>query len=511
MALTEYVIMPKADYTAVCDAIRTKTGKIDLIKSGDMEGEILGISTGIDTSDATATASCILEGETAYVNGKKITGTIPIRDANDMEISDNRVTVSSGYYPNDYFVELLGSNNESWSESFTDIPSNSLTGNGIIRYVTFMNHDGTVEYGKKACIADEDCVDPVSAGLLATPTRESTAQYNYTFSGGWATEPNGGIDSNALKAVTEDRTVYANFIAAVRYYTITYYDSDGTTVLKTESLAYGATPSYEPTKTGYTFDGWTTEVIPVTENVNYVAKWFEKVDFASLTWAQIATYAEAGNADKYIELGAEKTFTTQAGVTVTARIIGFNHDDLADGTGKAGLTLEVDTSASNQSIGGGTNVWYSSSAVAYARKIWWGNSEIRTYWNTENNSSFILQGNLPSDLKKVIKKVRKKAYNTVDSVMSYSDDYIWLPSSKELGFTVSGSIRDEGECYAIYTPGKDQLTAYPELITYNNGNAVKHLTRSKESSTTVGAVSATGTKDSFTLGTTGYAFPCFCI
>jgi hypothetical protein len=41
MALTDYVIMPGVDYQAACDAIRAKTGRTDLIKSGELAKEML--------------------------------------------------------------------------------------------------------------------------------------------------------------------------------------------------------------------------------------------------------------------------------------------------------------------------------------------------------------------------------------------------------------------------------------------------------------------------------------
>ena len=89
-----------------------------------------------------------------------------------------------------------------------------------VRYVTFMSHDGAVELGKKAVAVGDDCAVPIARGIFDTPTKESSAQYDYSFVG-WATTPNGAWDEAALDAVSEDRTVYAAYANVVRNYTIT--------------------------------------------------------------------------------------------------------------------------------------------------------------------------------------------------------------------------------------------------------------------------------------------------
>lgn len=139
--------------------------------------------------------------------------------------------------------------------------------------VTFMSEDGSTLLGRKAVMDGDTCGDPVSSGLIETPTKESSVQYDYSFAG-WSTTAGGEAENDALSNITGDRTVYAAFVETTRSYTINFYDGDDNTLLTTMTCEYGTTPSYVPEdKDGYTFAGWNTDIVPVTGDADYYAQW----------------------------------------------------------------------------------------------------------------------------------------------------------------------------------------------------------------------------------------------
>lgn len=81
----------------VANAIRTKKETTEQIPAENFDQEILSIETGIDTSDATATANDIISSKTAYVNGEKITGAIPNNGELNITPSTETQSIPAGY------------------------------------------------------------------------------------------------------------------------------------------------------------------------------------------------------------------------------------------------------------------------------------------------------------------------------------------------------------------------------------------------------------------------------
>lgn len=80
--------------------------------------------------------------------------------------------------------------------------------------------------------------NPIDRGLVSTPTRPSTAQYNYTFSK-W--------EYNFNIPITADTVIYAKYDEETRWYKVTWYETnaDNATKLLTKEYEYGKEAVYD--------------------------------------------------------------------------------------------------------------------------------------------------------------------------------------------------------------------------------------------------------------------------
>lgn len=313
------------------------------------------------------------------------------------------------------------------------------------------------------------------------PTKTSTAQYDYHFSR-W----NGDFDT----AMTSAREFYAVYTNTTRRYNVYFYN-DTKLLYTVENVPYGSSAYYSgatPTKLGvenpdeYVFKGWVPEPENITGETNCYALFkftgylFGKLgktdgedygygtvdnpnwDAINAYWSIIESDADAYrngalSKDDFIAkypIGARMIVPINLSdglVYADVEIIGHNHDNLADGSGKSPLTffcvdLPQILHRMNEE---------SSNAGGYAA------SEMREYLNVK------VFGALPIKLQEIIKPVYKISDGgSANKTLITTTDNCWLASYDEVGL-ISGNnnLSGQGEIYSsIFSTSKDTRKKY---------------------------------------------------
>lgn len=183
--------------------------------------------------------------------------------------------------------------------------------------------------------------------------------------------------------------------------------------------------------------------------------------FSENEWAAIIEACHANEVpDEWVADGTCYKDMDIGGTSYRIDIIGKNHDDLADGTGKAPLTFQLhdcytetkQMNPTNTNVGGWTNCAMRSTHLPAILAL------------------------MPAEVQEAIREVQKKtsAGNQSSSIQT-TNDKLFLLSEIEIFGSTTNSFAGEGTQYAYYQAGNSK-------VKNRNGNAFYWLERSPYSS-----------------------------
>ena len=303
--------------------------------------------------------------------------------------------------------------------------------------VTFKNDDGTTLYVTNT-ERGGSVQDPITAGLIQTPTKAPTVSTTYTYYN-WDV---------SLDYFTDNAVVTATYLESPRTYTVRFLDYDNT-VLETYTVAAYGSASYAGSdleRQGYIWTGWSADTSSITADTDAVATYVyptlpstnhyddmsnydyaysdDSNDNSAYTFGELYAIIKTGRAATYLPVMSEVKMKWDTDVITDEYSIfnvhSYGHYELADNSGNMSnidfymshvLISNRQMNSSNTNVGG------------------WDTCAMRTWLNGT------LFREMPSHWRQLIaQSVTLANAGNKTSTITRSSDYLRIPAHAEMGF-----------------------------------------------------------------------------